>query len=43
MERENEEFCAVRGWIGGEWDPEAFSPEATKFDNPYKRLDVAFS
>ncbi|MBD3240102.1 MAG: plasmid pRiA4b ORF-3 family protein, partial [Chitinivibrionales bacterium] len=42
-EPDNEEFSDVREWIGGACDPEAFSPEAIRFDDPYKRWDVAFS
>ena len=43
MEPDNEEFSDEREWIGGEWDPEAFSPEAIRFGDPYKRWDAAFS
>jgi hypothetical protein len=39
---EHEEHEQYLTWVGGSFDPAAFSAEAVKFANPYKRWRVAF-
>jgi hypothetical protein len=32
----------MRTWVGKDYDPERFNPEAVRFDNPHKRWEYAF-
>ncbi len=39
---EHEEHESCLEWVGGSFDPEAFSPAEVVFDNPAERFKVAF-
>lgn len=41
-EPDHPEHDATTQWVGGEYDPDAFSPDAVVFDNPRKRWRRAF-
>lgn len=38
----DDEYASMMEWLGGSFDPEAFSPEQVRFDNPRKRWRIAF-
>ncbi|MBA2291632.1 MAG: plasmid pRiA4b ORF-3 family protein [Gemmatimonadales bacterium] len=38
----DEEYESMMEWLGGSFDPEAFSPREVNFDNPKKRWRIAF-
>ncbi len=38
----DEEYENTMQWLGGRYDPEAFDPNRVRFDNPKKRLEIAF-
>jgi hypothetical protein len=40
---ENEEYDEMMTWLGGKYNPEEFSPNKVKFDNPHKRWEKAFT
>jgi hypothetical protein len=40
---DNEEYEDMMAWLGEKYDPDEFSAEKVKFDNPKKRWDHAFS
>ncbi|MFH1739682.1 MAG: plasmid pRiA4b ORF-3 family protein [bacterium] len=40
---DHEEHEDMMTWVGGKYDPEEFSPDKVKFDNPKKRWRHAFS
>lgn len=40
---DNEEYEEMMTWLGGKYDPDEFSPDKVKFDNPKKRWEHAFS
>lgn len=40
---DNEEYEEMITWLGGKYDPDEFSPDKVKFDNPKKRWEHAFS
>jgi len=39
----DEEYESTMEWLGGEFDPDAFSPRKVRFDNPKKRWRIAFA
>jgi hypothetical protein len=39
----HEEYEERLEWLGGEFDPEKFNPDSTKFDNPELRLKMVLS
>ena len=39
---DHEEYRDIRRWAGKDWDPEKFSADDVKFENPYKRWKYAF-
>ncbi|MFN0178259.1 MAG: plasmid pRiA4b ORF-3 family protein [Gemmatimonadales bacterium] len=42
-DRSHEEHEAVKAWVGGHFEPEAFDPRRVRFDNPKKRWRIAFA
>lgn len=40
---EHEEYEETLQWLGGRFEPEVFSPEKVKFENPRKRWHIAFT
>ena len=41
-DRRHPEHESILQWAGGEYDPDAFDPNAVVFDNPRKRWRTAF-
>jgi hypothetical protein len=39
----DEEYESTIEWLGGSFDPDAFSPGKVRFDNPKKRWRIAFN
>jgi hypothetical protein len=40
---DNEEYEDMIAWLGEKYDPDEFSPDKVKFDNPKKRWEHAFA
>jgi Plasmid pRiA4b ORF-3-like protein len=39
----NDEYASTMEWLGGRFDPEAFTPSKVCFENPTKRWRIAFT
>lgn len=39
----HEEYASMMEWLGGRFDPDAFTPGRVRFDNPKKRWRIAFA
>jgi len=39
----HEEYASTMAWLGGRFDPDAFTPRRVRFDNPKKRWGIAFT
>ena len=39
----HEEYVSTMEWLGGRFDPDAFTPQQVRFDDPTKRWRIAFA